>query len=216
MDKRFSDILEVIPPSLSIDPHYKILNTILEMRISELDLSKLLIYFLDIVSPSIFPALAWHFHIEGEEGWNFADTEEKQRQLLKESNYLHRIKGTVPAIERLLSILGFRGRVLEWWEANIPHHWFKLQIDLFERGITEEEICRLDRLVKHWKRATCWCLMELFLSSKGTLFIAPIIASGEEFTVYPYTITNITVSGTLCVCIGEYGVDITTIIPGGI
>jgi len=45
-------------------------------------------------------------------------TESQQREMIANSLYLHRKKGTVWAIKRVLEILGFDIAIVEWWQSD--------------------------------------------------------------------------------------------------
>ena len=63
-------------------------------RLGTLDLTPLLVYLIDNVEASALPHLAEQFHVTGNEGWKLSSNQEKQRELIKESVKIHKIKGT--------------------------------------------------------------------------------------------------------------------------
>lgn len=52
--------------------------------------------------------------------------------------YIHRRKGTVAAIRRVIEAMGFSMSIAEWWEVADPRGTFRLTIDVNDVGITDE------------------------------------------------------------------------------
>lgn len=65
-----------------------------------------IIMLIDIVPTSALTAFAHHFSLIGD-GWEFATTEDEQRELIKGAIQIHRHKGTPWAIKRTLALLGY-------------------------------------------------------------------------------------------------------------
>lgn len=63
----------------------------------------------------VLPWLAWAMSVEG---WEAAETEEQQRALIRESIPVHKRKGTVGAIRRVLKAVGVTADYKEW--TQIP------------------------------------------------------------------------------------------------
>lgn len=61
------------------------------------------------------PWLAWAMSVEG---WEAAETEEQQRALIRESIPVHKRKGTVGAVRRVLKAVGVKAEFKEW--TQIP------------------------------------------------------------------------------------------------
>ena len=64
---------------------------------------------------NFLPWLAWAMSVEG---WEAADTEEQQRALIRQSIPIHKHKGTVGAIRRVLKAVGVTATYKEW--TKIP------------------------------------------------------------------------------------------------
>ena len=64
---------------------------------------------------NFLPWLAWAMSVEG---WEAADTEEQQRALIRQSIPIHKHKGTVGAIRRVLKAVGVTADYREW--TQIP------------------------------------------------------------------------------------------------
>ena len=94
----------LLPPPLAGDERFRVLGQ-LAARVSEVDLSPLLVYLVDTVDASALPVLAEQFHLLGE-GWELAPNEDERRLLIKTSIELHRHKGTPYAVRLIFRVLG--------------------------------------------------------------------------------------------------------------
>ncbi len=121
---------EHIPNVLALDPRFGPLSK-LAVDAHHADLSKLLIYLIDLVDEQAIPHLAEQFHVVGEEGWLLATTDQARRELIKRSIEVHRHKGTPWAIERLLESVGARAELREWWEMDPPGVPHTFEIDVY-------------------------------------------------------------------------------------
>ncbi|OHX19500.1 phage tail protein I [Chromobacterium sphagni] len=94
-----------LPPALAGDARSRILAT-LSARISDADLSTLLVYLVDNVTGSALPHLAEQFSLTGADGWTLAESDDARRNLIKTAIELHRYKGTPWAIREVIRRLG--------------------------------------------------------------------------------------------------------------
>lgn len=69
----------------------------------------------DTCPPNVLPWLAWAFSVDD---WDSNWTDEQKRNVIKQSVYSQRIKGTIGAVTRQLSALGYTIQILEWWQQN--------------------------------------------------------------------------------------------------
>lgn len=115
-----------LPSSLAQDMHYQALNRLLD-RLDSLDLTKVLIYWLDDVDASALPHLAKQFHILGLEGWDYAVTEADKRSLLKQAVELHRYKGTPWAVRRGMQRIHPDIDLSEWYEYGGEPYYFRIR-----------------------------------------------------------------------------------------
>lgn len=119
------ELHNLLPAPLRRDANYKALSDLLD-RCSALDLTKLLVYWFDIVDASALPLLAQQFHIMGLEGWDFATTESEKRALLKQAVELHRYKGTPWAVRQGIRRYDPNIDIEEWQEYGGRPFYFRL------------------------------------------------------------------------------------------
>ena len=118
---------DAVPPILAQDPTFGPLAQLTE-RLTGLDMTRLLIYLVDLVEDDALPYLGEQFHIMGGEGWDFAADDAARRALIKSAIELHRYKGTPWAIKQALKKLGLeRFTLVEHPEAA---HWAEFDVDI--------------------------------------------------------------------------------------
>lgn len=115
-----------LPSSIANDPNYQALNRLLDQW-QDLDLTKLLIYWLDDVDASALPHLAKQFHVLGLEGWDFATTEAEKRALLKQAVELHRYKGTPWAVRQGIKRIHPDLDIEEWFDYGGNPYRFRIR-----------------------------------------------------------------------------------------
>lgn len=129
------------------------------------------------------PYLAWAFSVDRwDEKWSAAE----KRKAVKDAFYIHRRKGTVAAIRRVIENLGYTMTIDEWWQVADPAGTFRLTIDLMEVGITEEMVSELERLIGDARPASRH-IAQLTLSARtaGELYHTAALCDGSIITVYP-------------------------------
>ncbi len=142
---------------------------------------------------ALLPYLAWAWSIDRwDSGWN----EATKRSVVAASEYVHRHKGTIGSLRRIVEPLGYLIRITEWWKTGEAPGTFRLDVGVLDTGITEAMYNELERLIADAKPCSRHLTgLSVNLDSSGTLPVAAASYSGDELTVYPYTPEIITVSG---------------------
>ena len=110
-------LLGAAPESLTGDAECASLLGAMEKtfrRIAELTDRLILLPNIDRQPSEVVDALAWHYHVD------FYDASlplETRRELVKNHNEWHRIKGTPAAVERIIQTVFGDGYLREWFEA---------------------------------------------------------------------------------------------------
>lgn len=99
----------VLADSVRTIPHIAAFDDMAANRYDNLDLSSLIPYLIDTAPIAALPFIAQAFDILGYKGWLFADTEQKQRDLLKIALQLNKYAGTPQSIIDALSSIGITG-----------------------------------------------------------------------------------------------------------
>lgn len=206
-----SDLL--LPPPLAADDRYQVLGAIAAARLSDIDLTPVLVYLIDTVDPTALPVLADQFHILGE-GWQFARTEAEQRQLLKRAIELHRYKGTPWAIQQVLDTLQLSGKVSEWFDYGGQPYHFKISVDVTSRGIDADTLSMLTTLVNEYKNVRSHLeLISLFQSSEGAVYYGASVQLSSIVEIYPYQQTVLEISDPLFYTATAHWVATMTVYP---
>lgn len=142
---------------------------------------------------TLLPYLAWAFSVDRwDENW----TESAKRSAVRAAWFVHKHKGTVGALRRVVEPLGYLIRITEWWQTHDNPGTFQLDVGVLETGITEEMYLELERLIADAKPCSRHLIgLSINLDVTGDFYIAAATYDGEELTVYPYIPETITASG---------------------
>ncbi|EOJ0059282.1 phage tail protein I [Cronobacter turicensis] len=144
---------------------------------------------------SLLPYLAWALSVDR---WDERWPEATKRSVIAASFYVHKHKGTISALRRVVEPLGYLIDVREWWQLNETPGTFRLEVGVLDNGITEEMYQELERLISDAKPASRHLTgLNISLSTDGAAFVGAASYSGDTLTVYPYLPEEITVGGTL-------------------
>lgn len=202
----------LLVPLLAGDDRCKALAD-LAARMTSLNLSPVLTNLVDACDPSVLPYLADQFHVMGNEGWRWCETDAQRRDLIKRSIELHRFKGTPWSIKHAFVALGFSIKLGERPEGA---HWaeFDAEIDVSARGATPDMYDLADGLLEEWKPARCHLRkLSLVVGATGHLHLGAALISGEHTTVYPFQVWGRETAGPLRFACALHGAEVTTIFP---
>lgn len=129
------------------------------------------------------PYLAWAFSVDRwDEKWSAAE----KRKAVKDAFYIHRRKGTVAAIRRVIENMDYTMSITEWWQVADPAGTFRLNIDVMEVGITDEIINELERLIGDAKPVSRHIAeLGILVRPQGQILSAAAVIQGDIVTVYP-------------------------------
>ncbi|MGN7972799.1 phage tail protein I [Serratia sp. 22264] len=129
------------------------------------------------------PYLAWAFSVDR---WDEDWPEAEKRRAVNDAFYIHRRKGTVSAIRRVIENIGYSMSIAEWWEVADPAGTFRLTIDVNDFGITEELVNELERLIGEAK-AVSRHMAHLSISTQtsGNIYSVASAFDGDIVTIYP-------------------------------
>jgi phage tail P2-like protein len=168
----------------------------------------------DTCPAPLLPYLAWAFSVDR---WDETWSEATKRAVIRAAFYVHRRKGTISALRRVVEPLGFLLEVNEWWEsvpAETPGT-FRVVIGVLETGITDEMFQELERLIDDAKPLTRHLVgLAIKLQSGGPLRIGATSYSGDELTVYPYEPGPIEIGGNAHAGFGQHIIDTVSVTHG--
>ncbi|HGM6743418.1 TPA: phage tail protein I [Serratia marcescens] len=129
------------------------------------------------------PYLAWAFSVDR---WDEKWTAAEKRKAVTDAFYIHRRKGTVAAIRRVIEAMGFSMSIAEWWEVADPRGTFRLTIDVNDVGITDEIVKELDRLIGDAKPVSRHIAgIVIATRTTGIISIGATVTHGDIITIYP-------------------------------
>ncbi|RNM26758.1 phage tail protein I [Dickeya undicola] len=147
----------------------------------------------DTCPASFLPYLAWAFSVDR---WDEHWPEAVKRQVIKDAFFIHRHKGTLSALRRVVEPFGYLIRITEWWQTGGTPGTFRLDIGVQDVGITEETYLELERLIANAKPVSRHLLgLAIHLDSRGTVPVSAGQYSGDALTVYPYFPEILTTGG---------------------
>lgn len=162
----------------------------------------------------LLPYLAWAFSVDRwDPEWSDAD----KRKVIVASFFVHKKKGTISALRRVVEPFGYVLKVDEWWQMDPEGQpgTFTMDISVEEQGITERTFEELERLITDAKPVSRHLIgLAIKLSSHGAVHIGATEYSGDELTVYPYPSGPIEVGGTAYLGSGQYTIDTVSVTHG--
>ncbi|WP_413742301.1 phage tail protein I [Sodalis sp. RH15] len=153
----------------------------------------------------LLPYLAWAFSVDR---WDESWSEEAKRAVVRASFFIHKHKGTIGALRRVVEPLGYLIQVTEWWQTDDVPGTFRLDVGMVETGITEEIYSELLRLVNDAKPVSRHLTgLSVHLETPGIISVSAASYDGDELTVYPYFPDTLTVAGQYVTGVGVHLID---------
>lgn len=129
--------------------------------------------------------LAWETSVDR---WSENWSEETKRKVIDNSFYVHKRKGTIGSLRRVIEPFGYLLEVIEWFEETPPAQrgTFKLDIGVTNQGITDEVYYELERLILDTKPLSRHMSgLNVTILSHGVVHIGAATFMGDTTTVYP-------------------------------
>lgn len=162
---------------------------------------------------SLLPYLAWAFSVDR---WDPNWSEATQRGVVAGSFYVHKSKGTISALRRVVEPLGYLLDVNEWWETNPigTPGTFTLRIGVLNTGITDAMYQELERLIDDVKPVSRHITgLDLAGESAGQIFVGMVTYDGDVTAVLPYQPTVVEVTGHMYLAMATDSNDTATVYP---
>jgi phage tail P2-like protein len=163
--------------------------------------------------PKLLPYLAWARSVDR---WDPNWSTETKRAVTAASFFVHKRKGTIGALRRVVEPLGYLIRVKEWWQQNPVGRrgTFSLTIGMLDKGIDDATYAELERLIDDAKPLTRHLVgLSISIESRGAFSIAAAAHHGDTLTVYPYMPTEIAVSGAVRLAAAAHTIETITVYP---
>jgi phage tail P2-like protein len=163
-------------------------------RLGLVPLDQLLINLVDNVSSTAMHHLIEQFHVTGWEGGAQALTDADRRALIKRAIALHRYKGTPWAVKQALAATGQRVLLTEWFNqtpAGSPYTALA-DVEVTDRPIDLASITAIEAAIEEWKSYRSHITVRVLATTRGSIYHAAACFSGDETTIYPYNVTELT------------------------
>jgi len=131
----------------------------------------------------LLPYLAWAWSVDR---WDTGWSEATKRSVVASSAALHRHKGTLGAVRRVVEPLGYLITVTEWWQTGDAPGTFRLEIGVLESGIDEKMYLEMERMIAD-ARPVSRHLIGLTITQdiQGVIYIGAAQYDAETITIYP-------------------------------
>ena len=162
---------------------------------------------------NLLPFLAWACSVDR---WDDAWPESTKRGTIKASYFIHKHKGTIAAVRRVVESLGYLIRITEWWQTTPPGvpGTFRLDVGVLDTGITDAMFQEMERLIADAKPVSRHLTgLALYLETRGQVQIGLAAYHGDAMTVYPWIAEQIEVRGKLVQGGAPHTIDTMTIYP---
>lgn len=161
----------------------------------------------------LLPYLAWSFSVDR---WDPTWTDASKREVIATSFYVHKKKGTISALRRVVEPLGYLLEVTEWWEAQPmgTPGTFALRIGVLNTGITDSMYMELERLIDDAKPVSRHITgLDLAGESSGRFFVGIAAYDGDVTAVWPYQPGTVSVAGSSYLGMAIDSNDAATVYP---
>lgn len=165
----------------------------------------------DTCLASLLPYMAWAFSVNR---WDETWSEATQRNVVKQSYFVHRHKGTIGALRRAVEPMGYVISITEWWQNNKTPGTFEMVVGTLDTGITPEMYTELERVINDTKPCSRHLTtLSISLETQGDVFIAAASYDGDTMTIYPYLPDAIEATSPACVGAALHVIDTMEIFP---
>ena len=165
------------------------------------------LYNPDTCPDHLLPHLAWAWSVDR---WDPAWSEPVKRAAIKASFFIHKHKGTIGALRRVVEPLGYLIEIVEWFNTvpeGVPGT-FALKVGVLDTGITEEMYLELERLIDDAKPVSRKLTgLAISLETQGNLNVGACLYDGDELDIYPPEMHDINVTGNFGVVGREHSID---------
>ncbi|PNG40857.1 phage tail protein [Pseudomonas asplenii] len=173
------------------------------------------LYNPDTCPVHLLPHLAWAWSVDR---WDYRWSEATKRAAIKASYYIHKHKGTIGALRRVVEPLGYLIEISEWWQTvpeGVPGT-FALKVGVLDTGITEEMYLELERLIDDAKPVSRKLTgLDITLETRLDTYVGFAVYDGDEIDVYPWSNPDMDVMVQGNHGVSEYTLDELDVYPHG-
>lgn len=141
----------------------------------------------DTCPSNVLPWLAWAFSVDD---WDTNWTDEQKRQVIKQSVYSQRIKGTIGAVTRQLAALGYQIQILEWFQQSPQGtpYTFDVYITANQYPLTQADFQKILQVINTNKSLRSHMdETQLIVKSEDKTTVGVVCGTGNEINLTNYT-----------------------------
>lgn len=152
------------------------------------------LYNPDTCPPHLLYQLAWAWSVDR---WDDTWSEATKRSVIRSAFFVHKYKGTIGALRRVVEPFGYLIEIIEWFELTPPGvpGTFALKVGVADEGINEETYQELTRLLDDAKPVSRHLIgLDISLETRVPAYQAVPVFEGELLEVFPWESADIDVS----------------------
>lgn len=156
-------------------------------RISDVPVVMREVWNPDTCPSNVLPWLAWAFSVDD---WDTNWTDEQKRQVIKQSVYSQRIKGTIGAVTRQLAALGYQIQILEWFQQSPQGtpYTFDVYITANQYPLTQADFQKILQVINTNKNLRSHMdETQLIVKSEDKTTVGVVCGTGNEINLTNYT-----------------------------
>ena len=162
---------------------------------------------------ALLPWLAWALSVDE---WDTTWSEQEKRDVIESSLMIHRHKGTIGAVRRALTPLGYLVEVVEWFEETPvgDPYTFSVVMGTGSKPVTADLYDKAERIVLTYKNLRSHLkALTVKADVRGKIYAGAALIDGLDTTIYPYAIGAIANEGKLFFASATQDATTTTIYP---
>lgn len=159
------------------------------------------------------PWLAWALSVDE---WDATWDESIQRRVIAQTIEIHRLKGTVAAVEKAMSALGHTGNITEWWQMHPQgeRHTFMADVEIDGCGIDLAAQTAIEANIIAVKPVRAHFSVRLIANTRLAAQAAIVTLHGAIVTLYPILTEQEDAAPLIShMAIGVQSVAVTTVYP---
>jgi len=163
----------------------------------------------------LLPYLAWARSVDR---WDDSWSERTKREVIKASPFIHRHKGTIGALRRVVEPLGYLIRIVEWWQTDPPgpRGTFELEIGTQGNCITEALYDALVLFIEDAKPASRHITrLDIALDTRVPAYCGCALTDGDELDIYPWQPADIDIHVSAYQAVTDHTIDILDVYLNG-
>lgn len=143
---------------------------------------------------SLLPWLAWAYSVDE---WQPHWTTQQKRDVVASSVEVHRRKGTLKAVIETVQSLGYRTKIVEWFENNQPEFTFDVNIYITDQPVNAQTIASARRMVTAAKNERSHFDINLIPTTENKLTVKTAALLSRVIRVGPYQPKLVSASGVM-------------------